>query len=151
MLVYVNGISSRPFQLNVQSMAVGILAVYRTDLSPNSVSNKFTAGDTMIAYVTGAGLTSPAVSSGTPAPSTTMNVAQQPERINMMKPESPMQGTGAQLQSFTLVPGLVGVAQARILIPSYAEPGAGDQLNLVIGWKNVDSNPFRIYVVGKID
>jgi uncharacterized protein (TIGR03437 family) len=151
LLVYVNGISSRPFQIDVRTMAVGILAVYKTDLSPNSAANKLTAGDTLIAYVTGGGLTSPTVTSGIPSPAATANVVQQPERINMNKPETPMQGTGGQLQSFTLVPGLVGVAQARILIPPYTEPGAGDQLDLVIGWKNVDSNPYRIYVVQKID
>jgi uncharacterized protein (TIGR03437 family) len=151
LLVYVNGVSSRPVQVNVRSMAIGILAVYKADHSPNSSSNKFTAGDTMIAYVTGAGLTNPTVTSGVPAPSSPANVVQQPERILMQKPENPTQGTSGQLKSLTLVPGMIGVAQAEILIPSYAEPGAGNQLDLVIGWRNVDSNAYRIFVVEKLE
>ena len=105
----------------------------------------------MVAYVTGAGLTSPTVTSGVPAPSTSVSVVQQPDRITMTRPENPSQGTGGELQSFTLVPGLVGVAQARILIPSHTQPGVGDQLDLGIGWKNVDSNRYRIYVHEKLE
>lgn len=47
--VSVDGIPSHPFQINVRSMAIGIMAVYKADMTSNSPSNQLTAGDVLVA------------------------------------------------------------------------------------------------------
>ncbi len=150
--VAVDGVSSRSFSVTPRGMAPGILAVYKQDGTLNTPTNLLHAGDTMVAYLTGGGRTSPSVSSGTPAPSTLVDVIEKPQRILLTKPATPQQGTGGELKSFTLVPGLVGVAQAAILIPKNADVGDGNkELDLTLFWGDVQSNRFRFYVLGSPD
>ncbi|HSB18321.1 MAG TPA: SBBP repeat-containing protein [Bryobacteraceae bacterium] len=150
--VAVDGVSSRSFGVTPRGMAPGILAVYKQDGTLNTPTNLLHAGDTMIAYLTGGGRTNPPVSSGVPAPSTQVEVIEKPQGIILSKPATPQQGTSGELKSFTLVPGLVGVAQAAILIPKHTDVGEGNkELDLTLTWNDVQSNRFRFYVLGSPD
>jgi uncharacterized protein (TIGR03437 family) len=150
--VAVDGVSSRSFSVTPRGTAPGILAVYKQDGTLNTPTNLLHAGDTMVVYLTGGGRTNPAVSSGVPAPSTLAEMIEKPQGILLSKPATPQQGTNGELKAFTLVPGLVGVAQAAILIPKHTDVGEGNkELDLTLFWGDVQSNRFRFYVLGSPD
>ena len=58
------------------------------------------------------------------------------------------QGTGLTIRSFTLVPGLVGVARAELVTPANTETGSGS-LELLINYGPNQSNRYPVYFVPK--
>jgi uncharacterized protein (TIGR03437 family) len=81
----------------------------------NSATNPASAGDTLLIYCAGLGLTSPAVTTGSAAP------APGPATTNAVTATVGTQS--AQVVFAQLVPGFVGLYQVNLLVPTGVAPG----------------------------
>lgn len=117
------GTSSNAVLLSIQQAAPGIFTysgnravVQNQDYSLNSPSNPARVGDTVVVYLTGPGPVSPAVATGSVAPSDQLSTVTAPYLFTIG-------GIQAQVPYFGLTPGFVGLYQANLKVPAL---GAGD-------------------------
>jgi uncharacterized protein (TIGR03437 family) len=90
--------------------------VQNQDYSLNTSTNPAPRGSVLIAYLTGQGAVSPAVSSGHAAPAGVSSAT-------VGRASASIGGVSAPVLFLGLTPGLVGVAQANILVPDQAPVG----------------------------
>ncbi len=116
------GTPSNSVLLSIRQTAPGIFtysgnraAVLNQDYSANSPSSPAHVGDTVIAYLTGPGAVSPAVMTGSTAPSAPFSIVAAAYSFTIG--ELP-----AQVSYFGLAPGFVGLYQANVRVPALA-PG----------------------------
>jgi uncharacterized protein (TIGR03437 family) len=98
----------------------------------------------MVAWVTGAGLTNPNIATGAPAPADQqVNVRDQPY-VTIAQ-----QGSTARcdITSYTLVPGMVGVAELRVRIPTWVSSESGDYEFVVNPGTPTESNRIAVYLL----
>lgn len=131
-------------QVPVTATAPGIFqyganrgVVQNQDYSLNGSANPAAAGSTIIVYLTGIGVTNPAVADGATAPGG-------PLAIPLAAAAATIGGAAAVVQFIGLTPGNVGLAQANVQVPTVA---TGDQ-PLVISLNGVASKPVQISVLG---
>jgi len=117
------GTSSNAILLSIRQAAPGIFTysgnravVQNQDYSINSPSNPARVGDTVMAYLTGPGPVSPAVATGSAAPSAPLSRVTAPY-------SSTIGGIQAEVSYFGLTPGFVGLYQANLKVPTL---GPGD-------------------------
>ena len=117
------GTSSNAVLLNIRQAGPGVFTysgnravVQNQDYSLNSQLNPARVGDTVIAYLTGPGPVSPAVATGSAAPSAPLSKVTGPYSVTIG-------GVQAEISYFGLTPGFVGLYQANIKVPTL---GAGD-------------------------
>jgi uncharacterized protein (TIGR03437 family) len=96
-------------------------------------ANPAKAGDVVVVYCTGLGATNPAVRSGEPAPAPPSPLARAVTPVTVT-----IGGQPATVQFAGLTPGLVGLYQVNVQIPSGITPGAS--VPLVITQDGVPSN-----------
>jgi uncharacterized protein (TIGR03437 family) len=136
-IVYVNGVYSKPETINVAPARPGIATfpdnkVIAQDANYNLVTaqNPAHRGDMIILYLTGMGATVPPVATGVPAP-------RSPLAEVMLKPQVTIDGTPAQVVFAGLSPDSVGLYQINVVIPPGAK--AGD-LTVVVTQNSVSAN-----------
>jgi uncharacterized protein (TIGR03437 family) len=117
-------------------IAPGQCLAQNLDWTLNSPTNPAVAGGAATVYLTGIGAVTPGVETGTAAPLSPLSrpVANASARLDQ---------ESVPLQFLGLAPGMVGVAQANILIPAGAAR-AGRQLAIRVG--SADSNPCQLFV-----
>ena len=94
----------------------------------------------MIVRVTGAGRTDPPLATGSPAPSgSAIQVRARPYVQSVQGPVS----ARCDFESLTLVPGMVGVAEAKIRIPKWV---SSDDIEWTLTFDFDDSAGVRVYV-----
>lgn len=127
-----------PIQLGVAALDNGLViaqhgvgSAYVTEASPAKQN------EVVVIYLSGMGATTPAVTSGEPAPGGP-NLAKA-----SVQPTVTLNGQAATVQFAGLTPGFVGLYQVNFVIPSNA--GTGD-LTLIVKQNNVSSNATRIPV-----
>jgi uncharacterized protein (TIGR03437 family) len=86
-------------------------------------SNPVHRGDTLIIYLTGMGLTTPAVTAGLPAPSQPLASALIPPRVSIGGVDLPVAYAG-------LTPGEVGVYQINVNVPRTVPTGLSQALSI---------------------
>jgi uncharacterized protein (TIGR03437 family) len=129
------GISDN-FNLTLQSAAPGIFrsGTAGPDINIPTVvrdsnntlvtdSNPVHRGDTLIIYLTGMGLTTPAVTAGLPAPSQPLASALIPPRVSIGGVDLPVAYAG-------LTPGEVGVYQINVNVPRTVPTGLSQALSI---------------------
>ena len=136
-IVNVNGIYSKPETINVAPARPGIATfpdnkVIAQDANYNLVTAQSPAhaGDMIILYLTGMGVTVPPVPTGVPAP-------RSPLAEVMIKPQVTIGGTPAQVIFAGLSPDSVGLYQINVVIPAGAK--AGD-LPVIVTQNSVAAN-----------
>jgi len=140
--VVVNGVSSTPYVLNVVPAAIGILGTYKPDLSPISSTNRVMAGDAFVAYLTGFGRVT-GISSGFPTPGDQTYTPT--EKIFAWSAPAGTANAGPlNIESYSLVPGLVGVAQAVIRTQKGSCPDDTQQWDFWIA-TSTTSNKVRVF------
>ena len=102
----------------------------------NSTSNPATAGDRLLIYCAGLGMTSPAVTAGTAAPTPG------PSATNAVTATVGTQN--AQVQFAELVPGFVGLYQVSLTVPPGVTPGPS--VPVVITAAGVPSPPVTVAI-----
>ena len=117
------GTPGNTVQLSIRQAGPGIFTysgnravVQNQDYSINSPSNPARVGDTVIAYLTGPGQVSPAVATGSAAPSAPLSWVTAPYSFTIG-------GIRAEASYFGLTPGFPGLYQANIKVPTL---GPGD-------------------------
>jgi len=112
------GTSSNTILLSIRQAAPGIFTysgdravVQNQDYSVNSPSNPARVGDTVMAYLTGPGAVSPAVATGSAAPSAPLSRVAAPYSFTIG-------GIQAEVSYFGLTPGFVGLYQANLKVPT---------------------------------
>jgi adhesin/invasin len=141
--VAVNGGASNAVTVNVLGAAPGLFfsssgqaIVQNSDYTLNGPTNPAKAGGTIIAYLSGSGLVSPAVADGAAAPSNTL--------VHLNSGSSATIGSSTAQVSFAgLAPGFVGLVQVNIVVPS-SLPTGSYPLTVTIGSET--SNPATISV-----
>ena len=144
-VIVTNGTAaSNTLQISVTATAPGVFqyganrgVVQNQDYSLNGSANAAAAGTTIIVYLTGIGVTNPAVADGATAPGG-------PLAIPAAAAAATIGGAAALVQFIGLTPGNVGLAQANVQVPTVA---TGDQ-PLVISLNGVASKPVQISVLG---
>lgn len=140
--VTVEGVSSAAYRVDVLPAAIGVLALYKPDMTPLSAGNKVRSGDPFVAYVTGFGPAN--IPSGVPAlPDSIISPDKPVEAWTAMPGQS--FGESAQIESYTLVPGLVGVARATIRSRRDACPDSGQLDFWMTASGEAPSNKVRFY------
>ena len=121
--VGVNGSASNAATVQVLAAAPGLFTlssgravVQNSDFTLNDSGNPAKAGSTIIAYLSGSGPVSPAVSDGTAAPSNPLATASS-------QSSATIGSTGAQVTFAGLAPGFVGLVQVNIVVPSGLQTG----------------------------
>jgi len=84
-------------------------------------TNPIRPGDTLVIYLTGMGLTSPAVTPGVAAPASPLALAS-------VKPTVTLGGTELEIQYAGLAPDEVGVYQINVVVPSGVTQGMSEPL-----------------------
>ena len=117
------GTSSNTVLLNIPQAGPGIFmysgnraVVLNQDYSLNASSNPARVGDTVMAYLTGPGPVSPAVATGSLAPSQPLSRVTAPYSFTIG-------GVQAAVAYFGLAPGFAGLYQANLQVPAL---GPGD-------------------------
>lgn len=128
-------------------VGVGILRVYKSDMTVSSPSNRIQPGDTVIVHVTGV-IADPKAPSGVPIPDTPVyQVYDQIPPPQVIQPASPQDGPAdCKIVSQRLAPGYVGVAEIRVQIPGTASSDSGEW-DFYFGFAPNNSNKVRIYPV----
>ncbi len=111
------------------------VAVNNADWSLNGPQNPVRPGDVVVVYVTGQGSVDPPVPTGEAAPAAPLSYVELPASATIG-------GETAQVLFLGLAPGMVGVAQANLLIPEL--PPGKHALILSVGGHS--SPPVRIHV-----
>jgi uncharacterized protein (TIGR03437 family) len=124
-----NGLLSGPETVAMAPVAPGVFTfgenravAQNQDFSVNTAANPASRGSVLIVYLTGYGAVSPGVPTGQAAPAS-------PLAMVTGAAAASIGGAAAQVLFLGLTPGLVGVAQANILVPAGAP--AGDQILLL--------------------
>jgi uncharacterized protein (TIGR03437 family) len=143
-VVSVDGEESSPFGVNVPSVAIGILGVYKTDFSVITAENRARGSDSILVYVTGTG-SDPSVPAGTPAPADPPARLAGSPMVKIAQPGYESQANICEVESFTLAPGLVGVAQVRVRLS--ADTSMGGDWSLWISAAGTDSNKVALYLI----
>ncbi|HEX4593252.1 MAG TPA: SBBP repeat-containing protein [Bryobacteraceae bacterium] len=141
--VSVNGGVSNSVTVQVVGAAPGLFTlssghavVQNSDYTLNDSSNPAKVGSTIIAYLSGSGPVSPAVSDGVATPSDTL--------VSATSQKSATIGASpAQVAFAGLAPGFVGLVQVNIVVPSDLQTG-DYPLAITIG--NETSNPALVSV-----
>lgn len=114
---------SSSLTISVARIAPGIFraenqhgAVINQDTTPNSSSNPAAPGSVIVAYLTGIGTVTPPVADGAAPPNS-------PHSIPAARPSASIGGVDAPVQFLGLSPGLVGLAQANIQVPTSLPTG----------------------------
>jgi len=136
-----NGMKTSTVNVTVEAAAPGLFfygshaIVQNSDFSLNSSGNPAKVGDTILAYLTGAGAVSPKVADGAPAGSSPLS-----------KVTSSVSATigsqTAQVSFAGLAPGFVGLWQVNIIVP----PGATGDVPLVVSVGGQASNAANVNV-----
>jgi uncharacterized protein (TIGR03437 family) len=116
--------------------ATGAAAVQNQDFSINSPSNPAAVGSTVMAYLTGTGPVTPSIGDGNAAPTDSYVTIASQTSANIG-------GESAQVAFAGLSPGLVGVAQFNIVVPSALATGTYP-LVLTIGSENSNSGMISV-------
>jgi len=141
-MVNSGGMVSNQVNVTIQAAAPGLFVngshaiVQNSDFSLNSSSNPAKAGNTIIAYLTGAGAASPQPADGAAAGS-------EPLSTVSPAPTASIGGTSAMVTFAGLAPGFVGLWQLNIVVPSVTN--AGD-LPLVVSAGGQSSNAGNVSV-----
>src|SRR5581483_741034 len=141
-MVNSGGMVSNQVNVTIQAAAPGLFVngshaiVQNSDFSLNSSSNPAKAGNTIIAYLTGAGAASPQPADGAAAGS-------EPLSTVSPAPTATIGGTSAMVTFAGLAPGFVGLWQLNIVVPSVTN--AGD-LPLVVTAGGQSSNAGNVSV-----
>ena len=141
--VTVQGQTSTMFTGSFGTAVVGVAAVYKQDLSSITQDSPAKPGDTVIAYIAGAGDTTPASVAGTPAPDSPVFNANQTFAAQV-ETDEPGQGhirMMCTVKSVRMVPGLIGIAQAQVVITPEI---SADSINWDFSINQ--SNKVRIYI-----
>lgn len=116
--VTTGGKQGNVFQFVVAAIAPGIFqygsshgVIQNQDYSLNSSTNPAAGGSAIIVYLTGIGVTNVTVADGDVAPSSPLPTFTGTEKATIGDADAPVQFVG-------LTPGLVGLAQANIQVPS---------------------------------
>jgi len=117
--------SSKAFAVPIFHSAPGILSALKEDLTPISRQNRVRPGDTILLAVTGAGLTTPTINSGSPAPDSPPYLVREPMTA-LLAPNPDVKPLDCEIQSFALAPGYVGVALAKVRINPQASSSRTD-------------------------
>ncbi|MEO7653958.1 MAG: hypothetical protein ABIZ80_26160, partial [Bryobacteraceae bacterium] len=88
-----------------------------------SEANPVRAGDTLVIYATGLGVTSPAIDAGMPAPSDNLALA-------VTRPEVSLNGVPLAVSYAGLAPGEVGIYQINVSVPGGVGGGANVPLTI---------------------
>jgi hypothetical protein len=128
---------------------VGILAVYKSDMTVSTPDNRIQPGDIIIVHVTGAP-TDPQIKppSGVPLPESPIyEVAQGIPAPNVAQPDFPLESSReGTFVSQIFAPGYVGVAEIRVKTPDTAPSDSG-VWDFYFGYSPKTSNKVRIYPV----
>ncbi len=140
-VVYSPGGVSAPFSLNVQPNAPSVIqipsqpgsstlipaAIYRgSDNLLVTLTNPIHKGDQLIIYVSGLGLTSPAVDAGSPSPSN-------PPAVALLQPTVTLNGVSLPVTFAGLTPGQIGVYQVNVNVPQGVSQGLSLPLTVAQG------------------
>lgn len=106
---------SRATAVPILHSAPGILSAMKEDLTPITRQNRVKPGDVILLAVTGAGLTTPAIGSGVPAPESPPYLVNK-KMTAWLAPNPDVKPWECEIQSFALAPGYVGVALAKVRI-----------------------------------
>ena len=124
-----NGLQSQPETVVVAAVAPGLFTfglnravAQNQDFSLNTSTNPAPRGSALIVYLTGHGGVTPSASTGQAAPASPLSLVSGAASASIG-------GAPAQVLFLGLTPGLVGLAQANILVPVQAP--AGDQILLI--------------------
>lgn len=124
-----NGLQSQPETVAIAAAAPGVFTFSQNravaqnqDFSLNTATNPALRGSALIVYLTGHGGVTPSVSTGQAAPANPLSLVSGAASASIG-------GAAAQVLFLGLTPGLVGVAQANVLVP--AEAPSGDQILLL--------------------
>lgn len=122
-VVVANGLTSNTATVSVLTAAPGLFTlpngqaiVQNIDFSLNGPNNPAKVGSTIVVYLTGSGPVSPAVATGTIAPTSPLAVVASPTGATI-GPAS------AQVAFAGLTPGFVGLLQMNIVVPSTLSAG----------------------------
>jgi uncharacterized protein (TIGR03437 family) len=143
--VTVNAETSNRVNPQQAGTAFGLLAVYREDNAVLNQSNPVKPGDTITVLVTGFGRTNPSVATGAPAPADPLVSV----RYDNYNPYVTIEQTGystmkCDVTSMTLVPGTVGIAQAKVRIGPVSSDN--DRWELVFLSGNAPSNKVPVWI-----
>ncbi len=126
------GTSSNAVLLSIRQAGPGIFTysgnravVQNPDYSLNSSTNPAHVGDTVVAYLTGPGLVSPAVATGSAPPSAPLSKVTAPY-------SAAIGGVQADVSYLGLTPGFAGLYQANLKVPTLA-PGDYSAVTTVAG------------------
>jgi adhesin/invasin len=97
-------------------MPDGRAAALNADLSLNTAATPIPAGGYVILFITGEGPVTPAVTDGTPAPSSPLSLINAPVTVTIG-------GKNAAVTYQGLTPGLAGLAQLNVIVPAGLTPG----------------------------
>jgi uncharacterized protein (TIGR03437 family) len=134
--IRVGGNSVGRAPLNIVSMAPGLFAAANQDGIVNSAAAPARAGEILVVYGTGFGPVTPAVGDGTAAPANPPAAGAPPNVF--------LQGRQLGVQYAGLAPGLAGVWQINVVLPSDTPTGPALPLTMVSG---VESNQLPVAVV----
>jgi uncharacterized protein (TIGR03437 family) len=141
MVVTANGVASSPASVTVAAAAPGIFVygnnwavVLNQDYSLNGPSNPAKAGSYVMLYGTGAGAASPAVPTGSAAPTSPLST--------VTNVTATVNGAPATVSFQGLAPGFVGLLQVNLQVP--AIPSGGYLVQITAG--GVKSNSASIAV-----
>jgi uncharacterized protein (TIGR03437 family) len=144
-VVSVDGEESSPFGVNIPAVAIGIMGVYKTDLSAITAENRARGSDSVLVYVTGTGNSDPPIAVGAPAPADPPARLVGSPMVKIAQPGYENQANICEVESFTLAPGLVGVAQVRVRLN--ADTSMGGDFSLWISAAGTDSNKVQLYLI----
>ena len=139
-----NGQTSTPFQFAVAAAAPGVFQyganrgiVVNQDFTLNTSDKPAAVGSTVVAYLTGIGLTNPAVADGAASPGG-------PLAVPAGRFTASISGNNAPVVFLGLSPGFVGLAQANITVPSLSS----GSYPLVVTVNGQASRPVTMSVAG---
>ena len=145
--VRLNGVTSTSLTVPLSPAAPGIFTADRSgrgrgavlhasDFSPVTVERPARVGEILAVFATGLGATTPSVTSGSPASSSTLAVTQ-------ITPTATIAGIAAPVRFSGLAPAFVGLDQVNLEIPAGVP---GGQQTLVLTSNGVSSNPVTIAI-----
>jgi len=124
-----NGLLSTPETVSLSPTAPGLFifegnraVAQNQDFSLNTAANPTPRGGVLFVYLTGVGTVSPAIAAGQVAPASPLSLATRTATATIG-------GVAAPVLFLGLTPGLVGVAQANILVSDAV--ASGDQMLLI--------------------
>lgn len=145
--VRLNGVTSSSATVLLSAAAPGIFTVDRSgrgqgvvvhasDFSLVTAQRPARAGEFLAVYATGLGATTPSVSSGSPASSSTLAVTR-------IAPAATIAGIAAPVRFSGLAPGFVGLYQVNLEVPAGVP---GGQQTLILASSGINSNPVTIAI-----